>query len=113
MFSLSVKKIYFDAIKSGQKTVEGRINTPKYQDLKAGIDILFFLEKTEEKIVCTITKLVTYTNFKDMLQKEGVETMLPGVTLIDDGIRLYESFGNYKEEIKTYGALVIGIKRKN
>ena len=112
MVSLSVKNIYFDAIKSGKKTVEGRINTPKYQALAVGDQIAFLKEKTEEKIICTIAKLTTYTQFKDMLLAEGLENMLPGVASIEQGVALYESFGAYKEEVKLYGALAIKIEIK-
>ncbi len=112
MLILRVKKIYFDAIKSAQKTVEGRINTPKYQALAVGDQIAFLQEETEEKLFCTIKKLTTYTRFKDMLIAEGLENMLPGIASIESGIALYESFGAYKQQVMLYGALAIKIEIK-
>ena len=113
MIKISVKKIYFDAIKCGIKTVEGRINNPKYQNLTLGMDILFFLENTKETILCTITGLAKYLTFKDMLQAEKIENMLPGIQTIEEGIRLYESFGDYKKEVEIYGAVAIKIAVKD
>lgn len=109
MVHLSLRQEYFDAIKSGLKTVEGRINSPKFKDLKPGMTIRFTCINTNETIVCTVQAIHVYTNFTEMLQSAGVENMLPGISSITEGVELYESFPGYREDVKKFGALAIKI----
>jgi len=110
MFTLSLRQEYFDAIKSGSKTAEGRPNSSKFKDLKPGMDICFRSTITNETIICSIQGMHVYTNFADMLHQEGIDTMLPGVASIEQGVALYESFPGYSDRVKECGALAIKIK---
>ena len=110
MLDLVVQQIYFNAIQAGLKTVEGRLGSPKLKKLKAGDTISFTCHKTNEKIWCTIIALNTYSDFKEMLIGEGLAQMLPGIKTIAAGVAIYESFPNYKEMVKTVGALAIKIE---
>ena len=106
MLKLLVQQHYFDAIKSGQKTVEGRLNKPRYNDLVIGMQLQFEgLDK--EVVTCVITGITRYSDFASMLVSEGVESMLPGVTSLQEGVALYESFPVYKEGVQRVGALAI------
>ena len=111
MLNLSLRQQYFDAIKLGLKTVEGRLNSPKFKDLKPGMNISFTSVNTNEIIVYTVEAMNVYANFTDMLQSEGVDKMLPGITSIDEGVALYENFPGYRDDVKKSGALAIRIKK--
>ena len=111
MLNLSLRQEYFDAIKSGLKTVEGRLYTSKFKDLQPGMHISSTCTTTHETIMYTIESLHVYTNFKDMLIHEGLHAMLPGVTSIEKGVELYESFPGYKDQVEQFGALAIKIKK--
>ncbi len=113
MLNLSLRQQYFDAIKSGLKTVEGRLNSPKFKDLKPGMNISFTSVNTNETIVYTVEAMNVYANFTDMLQGESVDKMLPGITSLDEGVALYESFPGYKDEVKKVGALAIRIQKSS
>jgi ASC-1-like (ASCH) protein len=110
MLTLSVQKIYFDAIVDGIKTVEGRINTPKFKTLKP-LDYITFIEPdSNETIICQVTGLGYYPDFMSMLQTEGLCAMLPGVISVEQGVALYESFPSYQEKVKEFGALAIRLQ---
>lgn len=110
MLNLTLNQQYFNAIKSGVKTVEGRINKPKFHDLKPGDPISFTCQETGEVLTYTITTLHTYPTFEAMLQSEGLTNMLPGIATIAEGVAVYESFPGFKEGVKELGALAIGVK---
>jgi len=111
MLNLVVKQVYFDAIKAGLKTVEGRLNSPKFKDLKFGDLITFTCHETNEKISGVVKALNIYPNFEAMLVSEGLENMLPGVTSLYEGVMIYESFPGYQEGAKEFGTLAIRIKK--
>jgi ASC-1-like (ASCH) protein len=110
---LSVNKKYFDAICAGSKTAEGRINSPKFRELKPGMEIIFTCaEDYSKKIVCQIIAINTYPDFKTMLKKEGLTNMLPGIKDLAVGVAIYEGFHGYKQAVKKDGAVAIRIKTK-
>lgn len=111
MLQLSLKQCYFDAIKSGIKTVEGRLNSHKFKDLKSGMTIIFSSVDTHETIICTVISIHVYATFEEMLIHEGLENMLPGVTSLDEGVNLYENFEGYCEGVRKVGALAITIQK--
>lgn len=111
MVNLSLQQEYFNAIRLGLKTVEGRLNSPKFNDLKVGMNINFTCMITHELIVCSVQAINIYANFKDMLTTEGLKNMLPKITSINEGVTLYESFPGYREGVKKLGALAIKIKK--
>jgi ASC-1-like (ASCH) protein len=116
MLNLRLKKIYFDLIKNGKKTVEGRINTAKYRNMRPGDKIQFSLDqdgKNSETLVCIVEKITVYPDFFSMLCAEGIENMLPGITTIEDGVSLYENFPGYKSSVQENGALAIKIRVEN
>jgi ASC-1-like (ASCH) protein len=110
MISLSLRKEYFDGIKTGLKTVEGRLNNQKFIGLKSEDLINFTLVDSDEFIKCKIKEINRYLTFKEMLETEGVQNMLPGIESLEKAIQIYESFPSYKEKVKEIGALAIKIE---
>ena len=72
-----IMKKYFEFIRCGAKTVEGRINSGIFAKWQVGQMIR--LKNGNEFVLCKITKLVPYKSFAEMLQNEGVHTCLPDV----------------------------------
>lgn len=107
MLNLSLKQQYFDAVKAGLKTVEGRLNRPRFKYLQPGMKISFTATNTHEVIECTIVELIIYPSFEAMLTSAGLKNMLPEICTIAEGIALYESFPGYKEEVEKFGVLAI------
>lgn len=112
---LSIQAPYFDFIASGIKTVEGRKNSPKYQEYKVG-DTLIFTSGNKE-CATTITYIRKYNDVDDYLTAETLAKALPGIHLMDEGIRIYNNIyplKDRKELMNKYGysMLAIGIAKK-
>lgn len=111
MLHLKLQDQYFHAIVSGIKTVEGRLNSPKFKDVQVGMPICFSSESTEQTIVCIVEVIDRYQNFQDMLLAQGVGNMLPGVTSFEQAVDMYESFPGYKDKVASCGVIAIKIKK--
>ena len=109
MLHLSLQSQYFNAIKIGLKTVEGRPNSLKFKDLRSGDKISFICVSTNELIYCTVVAVRVHRSFYEMLQAHGLQNMLPGVTDIQQGVAVYENFPGYREKVKNNGAIAIKI----
>ena len=119
---LTVHRKFFDKIRDGIKTVEGRagkIDTKngilenyrtKETSFEVGHTIRFTIsgnEESSEGVVCEITKLEFHDSFQEMLAKSGISSCLPGIGSMEEGIRIYRGFSGYAEREKQYG--VVGI----
>lgn len=111
MLHLKLQDQYFHAIVLGPKTVEGRLNSPKFKNLQVGMSICFSSQSTEQTIVCVVQEIHRYQNFKDMLLAQGIGNMLPGITNFEQAVDMYESFPGYKDKIALCGIIAIKIKK--
>ncbi len=85
---LIVYEPWFTFIEQKRKKVESRLNG-KY-DIKEGDGILF---QCETRTVQRVVKAVRYYDtFEKMLVAEDLESVLPGVTSIQDGVKIYHQF---------------------
>lgn len=101
---VTLRQPYLSLIKSGRKTVEGRIASGMFKSVAVGSKIRFFNQG--DQVICTVTGVATYASFEEMLKKEGVERCLPGST-IEAGIRIYNSLPGYSERAKQHGVVAI------
>jgi ASC-1-like (ASCH) protein len=99
----------WQAIKNGTKKVEGRVyrHTTPYQDMKAGDTITFINEGSQEKLITLIKYVNHYRDVRTMLQTEGVENVLSSGGSVEDGVRNFEAFTDYKANIPFYGIYAI------
>lgn len=100
--NINVQEPYYSDIITGKKIVEGRLNRDKFFNLQIG-DILKINNKFNFKVVAKNI----YTDFRKMIEKEGVENVLPDKRTVDDALAIYYKFYS-KEDEKKYG--VVGIK---
>lgn len=103
---LNVQEPYFSFIKSGKKTVEGRLGKNKYLSLKQG-DLIKIND-----IEAVVVKVVKYSNFKDMLIQEGVENVIPESENLESAVNVYYRFYS-KEDEEKFGVVGISIKLNN
>jgi len=106
-YNINIKDKYFYFIKNGMKTVEGRINKNKFEQMEKD-DIIIFSSSTET-LKCIVTGTEVYDSFYEMLEKEGIQNCLPDVKNIKEGVEIYHGFGNYKKDAKKYGVKAIRI----
>lgn len=97
----------YDLIKQGKKTVEGRRNVKKYQDIKKN-DILIIDYPKKGLLECIVTYVNVYKDVKEYLEKETVKKAVPCVNTVSDGLNIYKQFlGSEKINSSFLG---IGIK---
>ena len=125
---LSVQKQYFNKIRDGSKTVEGRAGKVDAKNnilenykkgetrFKVGDKLRFTIsgdtnnsgkETVDHSVTCKITKVVFHDTFKDMLSGAGLEKCLPGVNSVEEGVEIYRSFSGYRQRELEFG--VVGI----
>jgi ASC-1-like (ASCH) protein len=106
-------KKYIDLIIDGIKTIEGRVDTGVYSNLRVGQKVRFFCIDVHNggEVSCTITKINKYTSFAEMLQQEEYKLCLPQIASIEEGVKIYNDIPNYKERAVLFGVLAIHIKK--
>lgn len=101
---------WFSLIKTGLKTVEGRLNKGDFSEMKEGDIISFFNNDQpfhrEFKVRIISTK--NYKTFEEYLRIETLRKTLPGVDKVKDGISIYYQW--YKKDEPTYGVRAIRIE---
>jgi ASC-1-like (ASCH) protein len=103
VLDLECETPFFEQIKNGKKKIEGRLGKAKYLNLQPNDCIRF------NNSLCTKVQAVRhYPSFVAMLQKEGIEHVLPGIRTVREGANIYKRFYTADEE-KTYGAVAIEV----
>ena len=98
---------FLQYMERGIKKAEGRVATPQVQSMELGDHL--YLKGLEEYGIFEVTYLHFYPSFSDMLDGEGLHTMIPFVDTKEEAIQIYESFP-CAEEVNEYGCCAIGIK---
>ncbi len=98
---------FLQYMERGIKKAEGRVATPQVRSMVIGDRL--YLKGVEEYGIFEITYLHFYPGFSEMLDGEGLKTMVPFVDTKEEAIRIYESFPG-AEEVKQYGCCAIGIR---
>ena len=94
----------------GTKTAEGRVYRATCKKMKKGATIVLEDKRRNEWIYGRIKFLHRYASFRKMLEREGVNHLLPflGENDIEKGIQVYESFPGGKGVLRE-GCVAIGI----
>jgi len=95
---------YLKAIAEGRKRVEGRLYDEKRQGIKPGDMIIF-----ENQLIAVVKDVRVYPSFREMLEREGVENVLPGVESIEEAVKVYRRFYSEEKE-KKYGVVAIEVE---
>ena len=84
--------------------MEGRLASGSFARLKAN-DLVTFTCGSRE---CTVrvAETVTYSSFKEMLEEETLEAVLPGVRSLAEGVKVYRRFYTKQQEQQS-GVLAI------
>ncbi|KAL3685998.1 hypothetical protein R1sor_004020 [Riccia sorocarpa] len=100
-FQLHCQEPFFSQLKDGKKTVEGRCAGGYYSKLQVGDGLLFngvlFLQVKDVK---------KYNTFRKMMETEGLDNVLPGVSSVIEGVQVYR---NFYSEAKERESGVLGI----
>ncbi len=90
---ITVQEPYASLILQGRKTVEGRLNRGKFATVQVGDRVLI-----NDQVEFVITGKNQYATFKEMLEQEGVENVIPDAKSVAEAVQVYYSFYMPEEE---------------
>lgn len=105
MRSLRVKKRYYDAIVSGQKTVEVRVGYDTINSIKVG-ELIKLVTHTSSAII-KVNSIRNYSSFEKMLLTESYEKIAPTTHSADEVLQLLRDI--YPPEKERLGVVVLEI----
>jgi len=101
---------YFDYLKKGVKTIEGRKNSPKYQKLKVGNIVEFYCDN--DSFFCKITQIDKYKNLREYLENNDLSNIIPNAKSIEEAEKIYRSFSDDIDDYEFLGIHVKSIENK-
>ncbi|EFJ43360.1 hypothetical protein VOLCADRAFT_66018 [Volvox carteri f. nagariensis] len=114
---------YLELIRSGTKTVEGRIRAGKWADVIPGDIFRFFSTQAPPSstlpantntnsvsVRCRAITVRQYDSFQAMLEGEGLAACLPGVQSLEEGVEVYRSIPGYREREAVEGVVAVGLE---
>lgn len=109
--SITLMKRYIHHIKSGRKTVEGRVATRMFADIRQGDWLRFFYHHDpNDDVVCEVLEANRYPTFREMLENEGTSQCIPGMDRVESGVRLYQNLPGYREKEAKFGVIAFKLK---
>ena len=110
----------FNLIVNGKKTIESRQRKApgshkNYQDVKPGDKLLFCSVVSGREVTKEVTFINKYNSVEEMVNKEDVELIFPGVGSKENYLKVIDEVKNkwgekYKFELEHYGIVAIGFK---
>lgn len=109
-YTFNVSEPWFSLISLGIKSVEGRLNKGKFNEIQVGDTIewnndIFMHRSIKTKVVGKRY----YKNFKEYLSNEGLERCLPAIPSIEHVLSVYYTYYSKEDEHK-YGVAAIEVK---
>lgn len=109
--SCTLMEKYIRLIKQGKKPVEARVAIPMFEKWQEGDTIRFFSRKNPKvEVIVRIVAKNRYKTFRQMLEAEGIENLIPDVNNLNKGERLYLKIPKYAEREKQYGVLAFRLE---
>jgi ASC-1-like (ASCH) protein len=105
--TISVNSPWFEYLKAGTKTFEGRRYSVRYT-VGDKLLVRHHTDTTQEPFVLTITSVNKFPSFEDALRVLPLCRVLPGVETVEDGIEVYKKFVSLKTQA-TDGIVMLGV----
>jgi len=106
---MHLQPVYFNLVKSGEKTIELRAWDEKRKQIVPGDEIVFRTDGTDETITVQVTHLVVARDFESLFNR--VDVKQSGFESVDVALTTMEPFYNKSDQQKT-GVVGIGIQIK-
>jgi ASC-1-like (ASCH) protein len=90
---------WFTYIKNGEKTVEGRKQSSIFKSIYVGEILKFILKDSNEYFYTKVVDIKYYTTLEDYLMSTGVKNCLPGVQLLEEGIKIYSLIFYFQKQL--------------
>lgn len=103
--ALQVWHKHFEAMSSGTKTAEGRINDGVFAEIKQG-QVLFIINSEDgQSLTKMVTKRLEFNTFEDMIRIVGRKALLPDAKSDEEAVLAYLSFPGCSEREKKSGVV--------
>lgn len=89
---LNVQQIYFDAIKAGSKTIEGRLAKQKYRSLKPGDSVIFYNSERTQSVAKIVVAVHVYPTFEAAFREQDFRKAIPAAKSVHEAMAVYEQF---------------------
>jgi ASC-1-like (ASCH) protein len=103
-----IQRKYFDMIKNGRKTIEGRINSHPFTKWHENQEVRF--KNGSDFVRCKIVRMTAYKTFEAMLNFEGYTSCIPDARSLKEAVDIYQKIPNYPSKEKQSGVLAIQIQ---
>lgn len=101
MNRFEVKGRYFDDLRSGVKTAEGR-NPESRMVKETRIGEIVTIYRGDESFMAEILQKRYYPLVEEMLFEVGLKKMLPDKETLEEGIEVYRKFGTTGEAVAVF-----------
>lgn len=108
-FVKGVQSPYFEQIRDGKKTIEGRLNKGDFGKMEIGQIVRWTNENKHDYVDTKIINIRHYKSFEEYLRTETLIKCLPDVNSIEEGVDIYHRFYSVEDENK-YGVLAIELE---
>ncbi|RYH04948.1 ASCH domain-containing protein [archaeon] len=98
---------WYGYIRTGLKTIEGRLNRGEFARIKPGDWLEFFND--EDHFVKVVIACDIYVSFEEYLTDKGLTDTLPGITSLQDGINVYYQYYTVEDE-RNFGVLALTLQ---
>jgi len=115
MKEIGIESSLVEAIRNGEKTIEGRLGKPRFLKMNVG-DILSIREDVwidgknigsqDYKLLVKITQILYFETFKEMLESIDFTAAVPSAKSVRDAVNKYSEFYSVDDEEK-YGVVAI------
>lgn len=100
---------YFSFLKSGQKTIEGRIRKGKYSEIVPGDEIIVSNDEETESVRTRVLRVTKYLSIREMLRREPIKKLLPDIGSIGEAVGVYRRFYTPEQE-RQFGVVAIEVE---
>jgi len=95
----------FNALKSGDKTIETRAATPRFAKIKPGDELILICG--QKRLTRPVSRVEHFESLEKMLGQIPYTKIMPWVSSREEAIKVYYSFPRYPEKIKQFGILAL------
>ena len=99
---------WFEAVRDDTKRVEGRIKRGKWSTVRVG-DRWNISSVRAETFSIKVLAIREYSSFEEYIINEGLRNVLPGITDLSSGVKLYEKYYGEGADIES-GVLAFEIE---
>lgn len=98
--NMTIAHPWFDHVQDNRKNIEGRLFKGKFTHLKAGDAIVIHNPENTATIDKTITSIDMFSSFQHALEQIPVKDVLPGITSMEEGVKIYNSIYSKEDQSK-------------